>query len=218
MGFFRKLFRPGPVSTPPEPPPPAEVQPVGDDDDFIDLDFVIRSSRVLEDGSRRIEARGLWHGQPIAFGVILGRQWTTSELEDAGITLHGGQVELIRLGDESDRFLAMLAELYGIPAETPRMTDTLLLAAVSLEGDPERRARQPMKLKLFYEAEDDWADPTISDPDDMTPDIVDDDVEDPLSYAEVYLNLSIRDHQITLAEKDPEYRAGLIRALTHGDK
>jgi hypothetical protein len=61
--------------------------------------------------------------------------------------------------------------------------------AVSLEGDPADLRGGPLKLKLFFEGDD----------------------ED--DYAEIYLNVDMDRARVDLNEKDPEYREPLLRAL-----
>ena len=62
--------------------------------------------------------------------------------------------------------------------------------AISLEGNPTALSRGQVKIKLFFEGR------TQSD------------------YAECFLNLDLGKSRAELREKDPEYRAALIRALS----
>jgi hypothetical protein len=61
--------------------------------------------------------------------------------------------------------------------------------ALSLAGNPAELANGEVKIKLFFEsgAEDD--------------------------YAELFASIDLRGRRLSINEKDPEYRRGVVRAL-----
>jgi hypothetical protein len=70
-----------------------------------------------------------------------------------------------------------------------KMAASTNFTAISLEGTPAKLADGPVKLKLFYETDKD---------------------ED---LAELFLNIDVPKSRVELREKDPEYRAAIVRAL-----
>ena len=66
----------------------------------------------------------------------------------------------------------------------------MFFAAIALAGHPPAVAGEPVKIKLFFEADFDER------------------------YAEVYLNIDLTRSRVELHEKDPDYRRPLVRALT----
>ncbi len=69
------------------------------------------------------------------------------------------------------------------------MRRSVHFAAVSLAGDPSRLHAEPIKMKLFFE----------SDEDDLC--------------AEVYLNFNVLKRHVQFHEKDQDFRRPLVLAL-----
>jgi hypothetical protein len=70
------------------------------------------------------------------------------------------------------------------------MRSAVPFTGISLEGTPHNLAAGPVKIKLFF-------DPGAES-----------------EYAELYLNIDLAQRRVHLDEKDPEYRAPILRALT----
>lgn len=78
-----------------------------------------------------------------------------------GVALPGHELELPRCelqmastGEESDRFVAAVAAVYGLAAEAGRMRGELWFDAVCLAGDPNRPQLGPVELVLMYAGAD----------------------------------------------------------------
>lgn len=89
--------------------------------------------------------------QRVGFAVLV-RPSTTRP----GVRLTGHELELPRCevqldstGEESDRFVAAVAAVYGL-ATTGRMLDELGFDALCLAGDPTRPQLGPVQLVLMY--------------------------------------------------------------------
>jgi hypothetical protein len=122
---------------------------------------------------------------------LLGPSWQKGRL-DAGASLivYSGRVTIGSLGEQSDRFLTALDQLYGTKQHVRKMGAQTEFTAMSLGGDPTHLRTAPVKLKLFFESDDDRR------------------------YAELYLNIDVGAGTVELAEKDPDYRPAIVRALT----
>lgn len=90
-------------------------------------------------------------------------------------------------GARSDRFLKALAVKYQYQGIVRSMRLEVPATAIVLEGHD-----RPTKIKIFFN---------------------DGEEDDQNLYAELFLNFDIKRNQIELAEKDPEYRDGVIRSF-----
>jgi len=180
---------------------PPELQ-VHREDGFVDLQLGAR--RLEGDGpiTYRIQARQ--GARRLGFDVALLGPW--KEQADPAFTVRWGQVELRSVGAPSDAFLELLGRQYGHEV-SGRMSPTVRVHAVALEGNPERR-REALKLKLFFEG------PSATQAPDGGVDDDDDADASGDSYGEVYLNVDPALRQACWCEKDPEYRKGVLGGLT----
>jgi hypothetical protein len=145
---------------------------------FHDLVFAIQKNDHLLDGSRQLTAAGIAKGQPVEFAVQLpvgGRK---------------DRVLLRSLGAGSDRLIRELDGLYKTKLAPKQMAAATEFAAIPLEGNPSMLDGGPVKIKLFFESEDE------------------------ARYAELYLNIDLGSGRLYLREKDPDYRAAVVRALS----
>jgi hypothetical protein len=158
---------------------------------FVDLSLRMHAISPDTENGYRFEARALYEGHPIAFAVALGTAWQAQEVEGSSskFLLRWGAVELISLGAESDAFIQTLDQLYQTKTGSIHMRRSVHFAAVSLEGDPSRLPAEPLKMKLFFE----------SNEDDLC--------------AEVYLNFDILERNVQFHEKDKDFRRPLVLAL-----
>jgi hypothetical protein len=154
---------------------------------FVDLSLKMEGLSRDQDGTQRFEARASHKGRIVAFAVALGTTW--SPLEGTPEEFYWGEARLISLGGESDAFIQVLDQLYETKAGTLRMADNIGFTAVSLEGHPDRLSVEPLKMKFFFESEND----------DLC--------------AEFYLNCDTNINRVQFREKDTDFRAALILAL-----
>ncbi len=94
------------------------------------------------------------------------------------------------IGKESDRFLRALAQLYKVPDRVSAMNVATFADAVILGGSVGAMRSQRIDMKVFF-----YADGPES------------------KYAELYTNVDPVRHVLEIHEKDPEYRANVIKAL-----
>jgi hypothetical protein len=87
-----------------------------------------------------------------------------------------------------DEFLRALDSIYGTGLRPTSMALKVECEAISLQGNPLRLSSGPVKMKLFFGSEDD--------------------------YSELYLNIERTRARVQLKEKDPYYRAPIVRALS----
>lgn len=153
------------------------------------VDFCLNMEGLVRDreGAQRFEARALHKGRPVAFAVALGTTW--SLLEGTPEPFYCGEARLISLGDESDAFIQALDQLYETKIGTSCMGNDIGFTAVSLEGHPDRLTVEPLKMKMFFESEND----------DLC--------------AEFYLNCDTEKHRVEFREKDTDFRTAVVLAL-----
>jgi hypothetical protein len=101
-------------------------------------------------------------------------------------------VTFIRSGTESDRLIARIASLYGLPHNGGGMISQETFTAIALhQGEIDLRTN-PVKIKLFGR---------------------DGEPFDQDAYYESFLNVDLANGFVNWNEKDQEYRKPLIRAL-----
>jgi hypothetical protein len=162
----------------------------GAEEGFVDLCLEINGLVREEDGKVRFEAKAIYEGRKVGFAVTLGSEWEVQKLEDMEQPLYWGETQLISLGEESDLFIQTLDRLYETKVGAVRMRHNVDFTAVSLGGNPRGLETEPLKMKLFFEA----------DPDER--------------YAEFYLNCDVAQRRVEFHEKDPEYRRAVVLALS----
>lgn len=155
---------------------------------FADLVFRITESRQDRHDRWRLTARGTHQGRRVGLAVELEPEWTEGSLAE-DLVAYRGVVRYRSIGSESDALVAALKQLYGVDAEAAGMVDMTTFAAITLEGDPARLDSKPLKIKLFFEKEEEN------------------------HYAEVYTNIDLPQKKLEIREKDESYREPLLRAL-----
>jgi hypothetical protein len=153
---------------------------------FADLSFKLTAIEQYV-SETQVLAKARRSNEVASFAVLLTGPWTEQNVAD--LTVWSGRVSFISVGEESHAFLRALHDAYGAKADSPRMYDRVNFTAMALEGDPRDVRKTPLKLKLFIEG-----------------------VED--QYVEVFLNIDAGRSVVELAEKDPDYRKPLLKALT----
>lgn len=201
MGIFSFLFggcgkEPAPPVHPepqPQPPKPFSAPPEvtsETEEGFHDLVFHLREHKRLPDGTQSMQGAGTHRGRPLGLEVVLGAEWRSAPVaKDIPIVTHQGTVTYRSTGSDGDAFVQVLDELYGTKVAPAAMAKEIVFAAIALEGDPRDLGKGPVKIKLFFES----------------------DQED--RYAEHFLNLDLAAGRLEVREKDPEYRLALVKAL-----
>lgn len=158
------------------------------EEDFYELVFFIQDQKKLPDGAQTILARGMYEGAEVGFELSLGPTWLEGSFAP-NIVSYTGTAICRSLGAESDSLLQALDQLYETKQTPKRMKSETRFSAIALEGDPRNLENGPVTLKLFFESSSEGR------------------------YAELFTNIDLKARRLYLFEKDPEYRAPIIRAL-----
>ncbi|PFH11174.1 hypothetical protein BCF11_3616 [Collimonas sp. PA-H2] len=162
------------------------------DSGFVDLDLTMTDAKASFSTALTAHAAGMIDGELAGFAIDILPTWKQQSNGNRVYSTSWGGIRLRSLGKESDRFLALLARLYGIQANDFPMAQKIEFQAVSLQGDPALPDNGPVKMKLFFEGKTEAA------------------------YAEVYVNIDLKKGRLEFHEKDPGYRDALIDALRQG--
>lgn len=157
---------------------------------FHDLVFFIERCEVQPLGSQVLHASAVHRGLHVGIEVVLGPEWREGTFADQ--PSYQGLVTYRSAGPGSDALLRIMDELWGTkaaPRAMARMTD---FTCVTLSGDPRDLLKGPVHAKLFFEAEEEG------------------------SQAELYTNVDLAAKRLEIREKDPDYRAAIVRALVAG--
>jgi hypothetical protein len=161
-----------------------------EEEGFHDLVFYIEEHKQLPDGSQSLRASGSYTGRRLDFEVVLSPNWNAASLgKNVPLAAYRGMVTYRSTGSESDAFVAVLDELYGTKVSPKAMGDETRFTAISLGGDPRELAKGPVKIKLFFESDDEGA------------------------YAELFTNIDLTARRLEFREKDEGYRSAIVKAL-----
>lgn len=158
-------------------------------DGFVDIDLPIIQVESKLSSLVSVVARGKIQGAVVGFAVDLDSKWIVKPIENANASFYWGKGRLRSIGPDSDAFSKLLAGLYQLPCATVKMPSRIEVEVVGLANDPRLVKSNPTKMKLFFNANSEN------------------------NYAEVFLNLDLNSKVLEFHEKDPEYRAPLLRAL-----
>jgi len=157
---------------------------------FHDLVFAIEDHKKLSNGSQTLLASGMYKGRKLSLEIYLGPEWRSGSLDaDVPLTTYRGAMSYRSVGAESDLLLQVMDELYGTKQGPKAMNKVTEFTAISLGGDPRDLAKEPVKIKLFFESN----------------------AED--QYAELFTNIDLKARKLHINEKDEEYRTAIVRAL-----
>ena len=157
---------------------------------YHDLVFAIEDHQKLTDGAQRILASGMYKGRKVGLEIDLGAEWRSGPLDaDVPVTIFRGSVSYRSIGMESDLLLHAIDEVYGTKQAPKAMNKATEFSAISIGGDPRDLAKEPVKIKLFFESNE----------------------ED--RYAELFTNIDLKARKLYINEKDEEYRTAIVRAL-----
>jgi hypothetical protein len=160
------------------------------DQNFHDLVFQLDAQTKNGNGERQLRCYGLYRGKRVGFDVALRPSWKAISLGSNLPKSYQGSVELRSLGPESDALVRAVDNVYGTRVSPKSMNASTLFAVISLEGSPEDLSLGPVKLKLFFESDDEER------------------------YAELFLNIDQAAGRVHLDEKDPDYRRPVVLALS----
>jgi hypothetical protein len=150
-----------------------------DEHPWADVDLRIASMTCPTRHQCRVHAVGTHRGSAVGLEVVVG----ALEGERKGVAFRS-------TGEESNRFIRALADLYNVRAPVSAMKVQTFADAAVLGGDLSAMQSQRIDIKVFFSADGPDAD-----------------------YAELYTNIDPVNHMLEIHEKDPEYRANVIKAL-----
>ncbi len=145
-------------------------------------------------GKPRIAGRGmaLARGIEIGFGfeIPLAGWEPLKRIEDADLTIHFGATSLLSIGEPTDRLVALYEDWFGVPAAAIPARRRNDCKAALLGGSIATSKPFDARIKLFFDFDDVDA-----------------------HYAELFFSIDTGKKRLTLREKDPDYRAPLLRWL-----
>lgn len=151
------------------------------------LIFTATNYETKDGGVRSVTLAGKHHGQPVGLQILIGPTGSASRFKT--VAMQRAQVTLRRTGDEGDRFLDALADIYGVrDTGTRKLKPETIFTSFSIAGDADKLTAGPVKLKLVLgESEN--------------------------TLIELLFDLDVNAHVAHL-DANESHRAALIRALT----
>jgi hypothetical protein len=140
---------------------------------FIDLDLKIESMDCPSWDNCTVRAKGLHRGIKVGLQVQITRNGRSRSIRYQS------------LGEQSDRFLIAMAQLYKVPMTGKRFRKEARADIVVLDANNDEMAN-----KVFFANNGPRSD-----------------------YAELYTNIDKRKGVLQIHEKDDEYRANVLKAL-----
>jgi hypothetical protein len=158
-------------------------------DGFHDLVFAI-AGRTRDADGQRLDVVGTFRGKDVGLAIDLLGPLNSRNPKTPDLGIRTGQVRFRSTGAQSDEMLRALDVIYGTGLNPTHMAPTTTFAGISLEGNPGDLERGTVKIKLFFES------------------------EDQARYAEAYVDIDVAEGSLQFNEKDQEYRKALVRALS----
>lgn len=163
---------------------------LGQEDGFIDISLSIAKFEKLENGTMRFLIKSSLDNQKISFVVDLLPKWDVRPIENTNQNFYWGHASLTSVGSQSDAFIRQVAKLYGIDGKPTKFKKDVPAQVVGLANNPAEIESTPTKMKFFFSS----------------------DAGDDL-YSEVFINIDLKNRILEFNEKDPEYRAPLLRSI-----
>jgi hypothetical protein len=162
------------------------------DSNWADIKLEITST-VIKNGIHIFTCKGNYKDKLIGLKIEI-KSTMNAGITEAGTLTNDGfindAVQIKSIGLESDNFINVLSQLYGMSTTKLFTKETELLTIFSLNQTPVNLTKPgSYKLKLFFDHDEE-------------------------EYAELYLNINTGTSSLELAEKDIEYRKNLITILT----
>ncbi len=183
MKVFSRLFARKPVQLP-------EILSRSEEG-FADLTFAIVGRAKDASGDWHFHGRATHSDIVVGFEVVLGSEWKERSIDlgdGEALPAYNGIVHYRSTGTESDQFVQILGQLYGVE-EPQTMKPQVSFAATSLGANPASVETEDLKIKLFFESEEEE------------------------KYAEVFTNVEFSSGFLEIREKDEEYRQPLVWAI-----
>jgi hypothetical protein len=169
-----------------------------EDGGFVDLSF--RISGLVSRGSYyQFRLTASYRGSTVGMHVVLRRDIKAGFNADVEVVkghVYRSGVRFLRSGEESDRLVSAIGELYGLDVpQGVRMVDEETFTAFALHQGDIELAAEAVKLKIFGR---------------------DGEPFDEDAYYESFFNVDLPNRVVGWNEKDQEYREPLLRALVRG--
>ncbi len=159
---------------------------------LCDIDLVITDITKLDDGAIRIVAHNLLKNKEVYISLLIRNVWDEKPVENAPISFYWGTGKIERSNAAYQTFVNELAELYSLQKPVAIGTDDIGIGLVGLANDPRKMDKEDVSMKAFFN--------TDTGNEDL--------------YAELFINVNLAKRVLQLHEKDSEYRASLIKALS----
>jgi hypothetical protein len=168
----------------------APTAPKQAEEPWHDFTVSITSYETNADGSQVLELSMKENGKSLRYKAVLSATWRNKKM--GPLDAHVGTVEFVSLGSDSDTFARFIDETYGTKQGIQRARAKSSFSAITLGGNPKALEDGPVKIKLFFEPDDEK------------------------QYAELYFNIDLKNKKAEINEKDPDYRTNV--ALAFGQK
>jgi hypothetical protein len=150
----------------------------------------ITGTEIKPDGSTLLTVSATVNGKEIALSVILPK------VKKDGKGFRQENIVIVSKGEQSDRFLEVLADLYKVKQPHKKFIDQIKLTYVDLNEmaalmGGKSEPSDETELKLFYEDE-----------------------KDAEAGFELYLNYNMKKGWLEFAEKDEAYRDNIVKAFS----
>jgi hypothetical protein len=161
---------------------------------LVDIIIGLKSVRHDGRGNNLFVAMGTHDGHEVGISVVLRGGMRPGFVNDRfdKTAIYPGGLVFISDGEPSDRLVAVLSGLFGIPAASAKMIDQLPVTCVATDRDPQSWQENAVRFKVFLGDESEG------------------------TYAEWFFHLNRPEGWLAFAEKSTSYRPNLIRALMLG--
>jgi hypothetical protein len=158
---------------------------------FIDIDMHISKYEILENEVKRITVDDTINKVKIGFQVELDNVWKENPIENANGSFFWGTGRIVYIIDKTNNFIKCLSELYNVKKNVVRL-NRCEFVLVGLASDPRLIEKQFVHTKIFLNS----------------------DTQNEEYYAEVFLNIDLKNKILQFHEKDSDYRQSLINSLS----
>jgi hypothetical protein len=177
--------------------PEPEVTVQSESPGWYDVSFpILEEKPIIEDGKRwgvALLIGGVFDGQKVAMALAISDEWEEAKLTPPPpFKSYASSVLFGRVGKSSDRLVRGLANVYRQPSADLIARDEMEFDAISLAKDPRPIGSTPISAKVFVQGKGDE------------------------EYGEFYLDVDWKARVVKIKEKDPEYRAAILKAFSGG--
>jgi hypothetical protein len=179
---------------------PPDIMSEGNPKDGFGLVLYVGHATKEPDGSQVLKAEGLYKDEAVGFEVVLSGWKGSASSSRSPLKMSIGMVTLRSCGEISDAFVKALDQLYQTSLSPDAMVSVRDFEAVSLQGDPQDLMAGRVSFKLTHMGDFETQSEGQAEAD--------------FGYAEFYINLELAGHRLEFSEKDFDYRASVVRALS----